>query len=132
MKANIELINSLIKADKWTKSAYAYAISVMDCNNIVGISFTNFSKVEVIAEFYALLNDNAIKLLSLTTFKDHTIVIEDNDILVDNEYCVIYKSNNTIIRYDKVLDSEVVLSNRDINKLNIKDNEIHKPLNQRI
>lgn len=124
MKTNIELINSLIKADKWTKSTYAYAISVMDCNNIVGISFTNFSKEEVIAEFYALLNDNAIKLLNLTTFKDQAIVIEDSDILVNNEYCIVYKSNNTVIRYDKVLDSDMVLSDSDISKLNIKGNEI--------
>lgn len=124
MKVNIGLINILIKADKWTKSTYAYAISVMDCNNIVGISFTNFSKEEVIAEFYALLNDNAIKLLKLTTFKDQDIVIEDSDILVDNEYCIIYRSNNTIIRYDKVLDSEMVLSDSDIDKLNIKVYEL--------
>lgn len=66
-------IQKAIKAQKWDKSSYAYAVHAMDHWNSKGFFPDHCLKTEIVAEFWKLIDTKFYMINSFTCFKHITL-----------------------------------------------------------
>ena len=66
----MDQIKSAIKAQKWVKSCYGYAIGGMDPFNAKSLYCDSYKKEEVVNEFYRLCETKFKSISGYTTFKN--------------------------------------------------------------
>lgn len=66
-------IQKAIKAQKWDKSSYAYAVHGMSHWDVIGFFPDQYKKAEVIARFWELIETKFYMIKDYTTFKNITL-----------------------------------------------------------
>jgi hypothetical protein len=66
----MDQIKSAIKAQKWDKSSYSYAIGGMDPFNPKSLYYDSYKKEEIVKEFYKLCETKFRNITHYTTFKN--------------------------------------------------------------
>lgn len=69
---NIETVKTAVKAQKWDKYSYAYALDHIYPHSLYAHSLDIYKKVELVEKFYTAIQDPAkfARVKSFTTFRN--------------------------------------------------------------